>query len=68
MTRLIAGLWSVSNGDAFLSMVVLTMLADQLWLGQLFFSTVGVVWIFAVILLNGWFIRGATRRAKLAVV
>jgi phosphatidylglycerophosphate synthase len=66
-TRFIGALWSISNGDAFLSLVVLTLLVDQLWLGQVFFATGGLVWIFAVIFLNGWFVRGATRRAKLAV-
>ncbi|XXT17756.1 CDP-alcohol phosphatidyltransferase family protein [Sorangium sp. So ce429] len=67
LTRLIGVLWAVSNGDAFLSMVVLTLLVDQLWLGQVFFATGGVVWIVAVIFLNGWFIRSASRRAKLAM-
>jgi phosphatidylglycerophosphate synthase len=66
-TRFIGALWSISNGDAFLSMIVLTLLANQLWLGQLFFATAGLVWIFAVIFLNGSFVRGATRRAKLVV-
>ncbi|WP_437830159.1 CDP-alcohol phosphatidyltransferase family protein [Sorangium sp. So ce1153] len=67
LTRLIGVLWAISNGDAFLSMVVLTLLANQLWLGQVFFATGGVVWIVAVIFLNGWFIRSASRRARLAV-
>ncbi|WP_437904513.1 CDP-alcohol phosphatidyltransferase family protein [Sorangium sp. So ce327] len=67
LTRLIGALWAISNGDAFLSMVVLTLLLNQLWLGQVFFATGGVVWIVAVIGLNGWFLRGASRRAKLAV-
>ncbi|MCC6554779.1 MAG: CDP-alcohol phosphatidyltransferase family protein [Polyangiaceae bacterium] len=67
MTRLIGVLWSISNGDAFLSMIVLSLLLNQLWLVQVFFASVGLVWIFAVIFLNGWFVRGATRRAKLAV-
>ncbi|WP_438005598.1 CDP-alcohol phosphatidyltransferase family protein [Sorangium sp. So ce321] len=67
LTRLIGVLWGMSNGDAFLSMVVLTLLVNQLWLGQVFFATGGVVWIVAVIFLNGWFIRSASRRARLAV-
>ncbi|WP_437966160.1 CDP-alcohol phosphatidyltransferase family protein [Sorangium sp. So ce260] len=66
LTRLIGALWAISNGDAFLSMVVLTLLANQLWLGQVFFATGGVVWVAAVIFLNGWFLR-ASRRGKLAV-
>jgi phosphatidylglycerophosphate synthase len=67
MTRLIGALWSLSNGDAFLSMIMLTLLTNQLWLGQVFFATGGLVWIYSVIFLNGWFVRGATRRAKLVV-
>ncbi|XXY53856.1 CDP-alcohol phosphatidyltransferase family protein [Sorangium sp. So ce269] len=67
LTRLIGVLWAISNGDAFLSMVVLTLLVNQLWLGQVFFATGGVVWIVAVMFLNGWFIRSASRRARLAV-
>src|SRR5262249_41931142 len=31
LARVIAALWSVSNGDAFLSLVVLSMLAGRLW-------------------------------------
>ncbi|AUX25968.1 hypothetical protein SOCEGT47_065210 [Sorangium cellulosum] len=62
LARLIGVLWAVSNGDAFLSMVVLTLLVNQLWLGQVFFATVGVVWILAVVVLNGWFVKGASRR------
>jgi phosphatidylglycerophosphate synthase len=67
LTRLIGALWSMSNGDTFLSLVVLTLLVDQLWLGQVFFATVGLLSILAVVFLNGWFVRGATRRAKLVV-
>jgi hypothetical protein len=58
LARVVAALWSVSNGDAFLTIVVLSMLAGRLWEGQLFFATVGPVWIVAVIALNVWFSRG----------
>lgn len=67
LTRFIAFLWAISNGDAFLSMVVLSALFCQLWVGQLFFASVGLLWICGVILLNGWFFRRASRRAKLAL-
>jgi hypothetical protein len=67
LTRVIAGLWAVSNGEAFLSIVVMTLLLDELWLGQVLFATVGMVWIVGVVLLNVWFLREATRRAKLVV-
>lgn len=67
LTRFIAGLWAISDGEVFLSLVTLTLLLDKLWLGQVFFATVGVVWIVGVVVLNSWFLRGATRRAKLVV-
>ncbi|MEO7327521.1 MAG: CDP-alcohol phosphatidyltransferase family protein, partial [Minicystis sp.] len=65
-TRLIGGLWALSNGDAFLSLVVISLLLNQLWLGQLLFATVGVAWIYGVLLLNALFLRGASKRARLA--
>ena len=64
--RLMGFLWSVSNGDFFLSLVVVTLLLNQLWLGQLFFATGGLLWIYGVIFMNGAYVRGATRRAALA--
>lgn len=54
-------LWSVSGGDAFLSFVMLSILVGQLWAAQLFFATLGVVWIFAVIVYNVRFVRAARR-------
>jgi hypothetical protein len=68
MTKLIAVLWSLSNGDTFLTLVCLTAAAGKLWQGQLFFASFGLVWIFGVIFLNGWFVRSASRRAKLAAI
>jgi phosphatidylglycerophosphate synthase len=65
-TRLIGGLWALSNGDAFLSLVVISLLVNQLWLGQLLFATVGVVWIYGALVLNALFLRGASKRARLA--
>lgn len=64
--KLMGFLWSISNGDFFLSMVVASMLLNQLWLGQVFFATGGLLWIYAVIFANGSWVKGATRRAKLA--
>lgn len=63
LTRFVAFLWGISNGDAFLSLVILSALFNQLWLGQIFFATLGLVWIFSVIFFNGWFVRSASRRA-----
>lgn len=65
-TKFIGFLWSVSSGDAFLSFVILTLLLGQLWAGQLFFATFGIVWIFAVIAYNRHFVRSFERRSKLA--
>ena len=67
MTRFVCVLWSLSNGDFFLTMVIATLITGQLWLGQVFFASAGLLWIFAVVLLNGWYLRNATRRAKLVV-
>jgi phosphatidylglycerophosphate synthase len=63
LLRLIVGLWSVSNGDAFVTLVCATVLAGRLWEGQVFFASVGLLWIAGVIALNGWFVRRATRGA-----
>ena len=63
LTRFVAFLWGVSNGDAFLSLVVLSAAFNQLWLGQMLFATAGLVWIYGVIFFNGWFVRSASRRA-----
>jgi phosphatidylglycerophosphate synthase len=62
--RLIGGLWALSNGDAFLSLVVISLLVNQLWLGQLLFATVGVAWIYGVLVINALFLRGASKRAR----
>jgi phosphatidylglycerophosphate synthase len=66
-TKLVAALWSISNGEAFLTIVCVTAVFGRLWEGQLFFASFGTLWILGVIVLNGWFIRSASRRAKLAV-
>lgn len=60
-TRFIGFLWSVSSGDAFLSFVILTILFGKLWVGQLFFASVGFVWILGVIAYNVVFLRGYRR-------
>ncbi len=57
--RLVALLWSVSNGDAFLSLVTVSLLVDRLWEGQLFFALAGLPWILLVVALNARFARGA---------
>lgn len=56
-TRSIAFWWALSNGDAFLSFVMLTILAGQIWAGQLFFATLGLVWIVILLMRNTAFIK-----------
>ena len=55
--RLLGALWSISGGDAFLSLVVLSIALGRVWEGQLFFATLGWVWIVAVIVANVLFVR-----------
>jgi phosphatidylglycerophosphate synthase len=65
LTRLVFGLWSVSNGDAFVTLVCLSIAAGKLLEGQVFFASVGPLWIASVIALNRWFLRSAGRRRTL---
>ncbi len=58
MARFVALLWSVSNGDAFLSLVTISLLTGHLWEGQLFFAVAGVPWMVLVVALNARFARG----------
>ncbi len=57
----IARLWSISNGDFFIRVSVLSLLLGHRWMWelQLFWASVGFVWIVGVIWLNGWFVRRA---------
>jgi phosphatidylglycerophosphate synthase len=57
LARLVAFLWSISNGDTFLSLVTVSILAGRLWEGQLFFAFAGLPWIVLVVLLNARFTR-----------
>jgi hypothetical protein len=66
MTKRIAVLWSLSNGDTFITLVCLSAVCGKLWEAQVFFASFGLLWIASVILLNGWFIRSASRRGSLA--
>lgn len=65
LTRLILGLWSLSNGDAFVTLVCLSVVVGRLWEGQVLFASAGLLWIASVIALNGWFLRSAARRGGL---
>lgn len=57
LARAVAALWSVSNGDAFLSLVILSILANRMWEAQVFFATAGIAWIFAVIMVSARLVR-----------
>jgi phosphatidylglycerophosphate synthase len=56
LARLVAALWSVSNGDAFLSVVTLSLFAGRVWEGQLFLAFVGVPWMVLVMAINARFV------------
>jgi hypothetical protein len=58
IARLVALLWCVSNGDAFLSLVTFSLLTGRLWEGQLFFAVAGLPWIVLVVALSARFARG----------
>jgi phosphatidylglycerophosphate synthase len=66
VARWIAFVWSISSGDTFLSLVVLSLLANRLWSAQIFFATAGFAWIAAVVLLNGWYATRGARRVAIA--
>lgn len=57
--RTIAFLWSISNGDAFIRITVLSLLFGPhvMWELQLFWATGGVLWIMAVVVLSSWYLR-----------
>jgi phosphatidylglycerophosphate synthase len=58
LCRFVAALWSVSNGDAFLSMVTISILVGRLWEAQLFCAFAGLPWIALVIALSARFWSG----------
>jgi phosphatidylglycerophosphate synthase len=53
--------WALSNGDTFVSIVTLSMLGNRLWESQLFFASIGPLWILAALLANGLFLAKARR-------
>jgi len=65
--RFIGFLWSVSGGDAYLSFVMLTLVASrvfgvsEIWDAQVFFATFGLMWIVGIIAYNRHFIRSSRR-------
>jgi phosphatidylglycerophosphate synthase len=57
LARSVATAWGLTNGDAFLSIVMLSMVTNRLWEAQVFFATAGVVWVLAVIALSAKLVR-----------
>lgn len=60
--RALAFLWGLSNGDAFLTYVMIALLFGKLWLLQEIYATVGVITIVGFCVLSSSFIGGAIRR------
>lgn len=60
--RALAFLWGLSNGDAFLTYVMVALLFGKLWLLQELYATVGVVTIVGFCVLSSMFISAAVRR------
>ena len=56
-TRILGFLWSVTGGDAFLSLIMLSIVAGQIWSAQLFFASFGWLWILATIAYSLRFVR-----------
>lgn len=61
MMKFMARLWSVSSGDAFIRLSVLSLFFGHYWMWQLqlFWATFGVLWVNVVVGLNGWFVKRA---------
>jgi hypothetical protein len=68
--RFIALLWSLSNGDFFIRLTVLSVFLGHHWMWelQLFWASFGFLWIIAVFLLNGWVVKRATDRVAFEAV
>lgn len=63
--KAIAFLWSVSNGDFFIRLTIVSVFLGHAWMWQLqlFWATFGFLWIVGVMWLNGWFIKRRTTMA-----
>jgi phosphatidylglycerophosphate synthase len=70
LTKAVAALWSVSSGDAYIRISVLSLLFGHVWMWQLqmFWASFGVVWIVAVLMINSWFVRRALQAAPAEAV
>lgn len=61
-TRALAFLWGISNGDAFLTYVMIALLTGKLWLLQELYATVGIVTIVALCMASSSFVKNVVRR------
>ncbi len=62
LMKIIARLWSISGGDFYIRITVLSVVAGHYWMWQLqlFFASLGLLWIIALVWLSSWFVRRAT--------
>lgn len=61
--RLVAKLWSISNGDFFIRLTVISVALghEAMWSLQLFWAVLGLPWIISVVMLNSWYLRRVTQ-------
>ncbi|MBW2459073.1 MAG: CDP-alcohol phosphatidyltransferase family protein [Deltaproteobacteria bacterium] len=62
LMRILARLWSISGGDFYVRLTVLSVIAGHYWMWelQLFMASIGFLWIIALVWLSSWFIRRTT--------
>ncbi len=56
-TRLLATVWSLSSGDAYLSWLMLSLALDAAWQGQVLFATVGFAQIIVLVLVTAAWVK-----------
>lgn len=62
-TRALAFLWAISNGDAFLTYIMIGLLFDKLWLLQELYATVGIITIVALCIASSSFVKSRAGRS-----
>ena len=62
LMRIIARLWSISGGDFYVRITVLSVIAGHYWMWelQLFMASLGLLWILVLVWLSSWFVRRAS--------
>lgn len=66
LTRVVAAMWTVSNGDFWITLTLLGVLLDQVWPTVLFFATAGYLWLILSVVVSGWYVRRMAARARAA--